>query len=119
MRTERNGTVRFTLTLPGAGTADVLETAWRDNFASTATLLAPAPRRFVFARAHLDVSSAGAIVVTVAPNRRGKQLVARHRRQIVIRLWVSYTPADGTQRNIGRDGLHITHVDHKRGRHAN
>jgi large repetitive protein len=118
VRTKRNGTVGFTLTLPGAGTADVLETAWLDNFASAATLLQPAPRRFVFVRAHLDMSTAGTIAVMLTPNRRGKRLVARHRYQIVIRLWVSYTPADGAQRNIGLDGLHINHVGRKRSRHA-
>ena len=50
VRTTTKGRVSFKLTLPGPGIADVLETAWRDNFARTAALLQPAPRRFVFAR---------------------------------------------------------------------
>jgi hypothetical protein len=28
----------------------------------------------------------------------------------VIRLWVSYTPTNGTQRNIGLYGLHLTNA---------
>lgn len=111
VRTRPNGRVSFRATFPGTGTADVLETAWLSNFAHTATLLYPAPR-FVFARKHLQVSGAGAIVVTVTPNRRGKKLIAHHRYPVVIRLWVSHTPANGTQRNLGLYGLHITHKHH-------
>ena len=36
------GLVRFKVVFPGPGSADVMETAWLDNFAHTATLLAPA-----------------------------------------------------------------------------
>jgi Bacterial Ig-like domain (group 3) len=96
LRTRHNGVVRFRLRLPGAGVANVLETAWVDDFARTATLLQPAPRRFVFARKHLAVSRAGAIAMTVAPNGRGRRLVSHHRYRVVIRLWVSYTPTGGT-----------------------
>jgi hypothetical protein len=108
VHTRPNGTVTFTVTFPGPGIADVLETAWLSNFAHTATLLQPAPGRFVFARKHLRVSGAGAIAVTVTPNTRGKKLIAHHRYSVVIRLWVSYTPANGTQRDIGLYGLRIT-----------
>ncbi|MBV9810545.1 MAG: Ig-like domain repeat protein [Solirubrobacterales bacterium] len=107
LTTRPNGTVRFTLILPGPGIADVLETAWLDNFAVAASVLQPAPGRFVFARKRLSVSRARRIVVTVHPNRRGKLLVTRHRYAVVIRLWVSYTPTNGTQRNRGHYGLHI------------
>ena len=109
VRARPDGTVTFTVTFPGAGIADVLETAWRDNFARVATVLAPAPGRFVFARHHLVVSRAGAIRVIVRPNRRGMKLIAHHSYQVVLRLWVSYTPTGGKQRNIGLYGLHVTH----------
>ena len=101
LHTRPNGRVTFRVAFPGPGTADVMETAWLDDFAHAAILLQPAPRRFVFARMHLHVARAGAITVTVAPNQRGKRLIAHHRYQVVIRLWVSYTPANGTQRNTG------------------
>ena len=107
-----NGRVSFTLRVPGPGVADVLETAWNDNFARSAALLGPAARRFVFARKHLHASGAGATRVTVAPNTRGKRLVAGHRYAVLIRLWVSYTPTDGTQRDIGLYGVRITHPMH-------
>ena len=112
VHTEHNGKVSFKLAFPGAGSADVLETAWLNNFARAAALLKAAPRRFVFARKHLYVSRAGTLTVTVIPNRRGKRLVARHRYAILIRLWVSYTPTNGTQRNIGLYGVRITHPKH-------
>jgi hypothetical protein len=109
VRARPNGSVTFTVTFPGAGIADVLETAWRDNFAHVASVLEPAPARFVFARHHLVVSRAGAIRVIVRPNRRGKKLVAHHSYQVVLRLWVSFTPTGGKQRNVGLYGLHVTH----------
>ena len=109
LRTQPNGRLSFKLKFPGPGIFDVLETAWLSNFARTAALLQPAPRRFVFARKHLHVSRATTISVTVIPNHRGKRLVAHHRYTILIRLWVSYTPTNGTQRNTGLYGLRITH----------
>jgi hypothetical protein len=109
VRTTPQGRVSFRLRLPGPGIADVLETAWLNNLARDAVVLQPAPRRFVFARKHLRVSRAGTVSVTVTPNTRGKRLVARHRYPILIRLWVSYTPTGGTQRDIGLYGVRITH----------
>jgi hypothetical protein len=93
---------------PGPGTADVLETAWINNFAHIAMLLQPAPRRFVFARKHLSVPGAGMITVTIIPSQRARKLITHHRYPVVIRLWVSYTPTNGAQRNVGLYGLHVT-----------
>ena len=87
----------------------MLETAWLDNFAHVAVLLQPARGRFVFARKPLRISKAGVIAVTVLPNGQGRKLIAHHRYAVVIRLWVSYTPTGGTQRNIGLYGVRITH----------
>ncbi len=66
----------------------------------------------MFARQHLGVSQAGAIKLTVKPNRRGQRLVAHHRYAISIRLWVSYTPTGGRRRDIGLYGVRITHPKH-------
>ena len=115
LRIRPNGLVSFKVVFPGPGTADVLETAWRDNLARTAVLLQPAPRRFVFARKHLQVAAGGAMRVTVVPNQRGRRLIARHRYTVVLRLWVSFTPANGTQRNIGLYHLLITHKHRRHG----
>ncbi len=71
-RTTTSGRVSFQLKLPGPGVADVLETAWLDNFAHAAVLLQPAARRFVFARKHLRIPKAGVITVTVVPNRQAE-----------------------------------------------
>jgi hypothetical protein len=71
----------------------------------------------VFARKHLNISAAGNDAVTVTPNKRGRKLIADHRYQVAIRLWVSYTPTNGTQRDIGLDRLHITRVKHHHHRH--
>jgi hypothetical protein len=108
-----DGSVRFRLRLPGPGAVDVLETAWIDNYArsvkrhrqASRVLLQPAPERFVFARAHLTARKAGAITVIVKPNSAGRKLLARYRYQPVIRLWVSFTPTGGAQRDHGFYGL--------------
>src|SRR5262249_38377743 len=109
LRTTTKGRVSFQLKLPGPGIADVLETAWLNNFARTARLLAPAPRRFVFSRKHVRVHAASTITMAGLPNPRGRRLIAHHRYPIRIRLWVSYTPTGGTQRDIGIYGVRITH----------
>jgi glycine rich protein len=107
-----NGRVSFRVAFPGPGIADVMETAWLDNFARATVLLGPAKGRFVFARKHLNVSAAETRAITVTPNKRGRKLIAHHRYQVAIRLWVSYTPTNGTQRDIGLYGLHITRAKH-------
>ena len=116
VHTSSHGTVSFRARFPGSGTTDVLETAWLDNYAQTATLLNPAAHRFTFARKHLRVAGSGAIKITVAPNRAGRRLIAHHRYQVVLRLWVSYTPANGTQRDTGI--YHLLIPRHRHPRHG-
>jgi len=87
---------------------DVLVTAWKDNLAAgIARLLQPATGRFVFARAHARASRAGVLSITVRPNARGRLLIAHHRYRVTLRLWISYTPVQGRQRDIGYYGLHL------------
>jgi hypothetical protein len=102
------GTVTFSVTVPGPGELNVLETAWKDNFAGPARLLNPAEGRFVFARQRVNARTAGRLFVRVQPNARGRRLLAHHRYPVVIRLWVSYTPTRGRQRDLGVYGLHLT-----------
>jgi 6-phosphogluconolactonase (cycloisomerase 2 family) len=103
----RNGTFIVTAKVTGPGAVDVLVTAWNDNFAGAAWLLNPAPGRFVFARAHATAEHAGTLKIVVTPNAHGRRLVAHHRYRVTLRLWVSYTPKHGFQRNIGYYGLHL------------
>jgi hypothetical protein len=107
IRPRPDGSTDFDLSVPWPGTLDVMETAWNDNFATTASLGQPAPHRFVFARLHRNTLHGGTYHVHITPNARGERLVHHHRYRIVFRLWVSYTPTDGLQRNVGILGLHF------------
>jgi hypothetical protein len=109
VRTHADGNVTLDLKLPGPGGVDVFESAWKNNVALASSLIGPAlPHRFVFARLHIDATSAGTIHVTVLPTSHGDDLV-HHHRFVWIRLWVSYTPTGGAQRNHFVSFLHITH----------
>jgi hypothetical protein len=68
IRTHRDGAISFRVKVPGQGRIDVLETAWKDNLAQAAVLLQPAPRRFVFPRAHRRAHRAGTLKLRVIPN---------------------------------------------------
>jgi hypothetical protein len=107
VRAHRNGSITFSVKVPGAGAIDVLETAWNDNLARTAVLLGPAPRRFVVARQHKRTSGASTLHLRVLPNKRGKRLVRHHTYRVTLRLWVSYTPKGGRFRKQGFYGLHL------------
>jgi CSLREA domain-containing protein len=106
-KTFANGTFIVTVKVPGPGVVNVMETAWDDNLATFAVLLQPAPRRFVFARAHAVAKRGGTLRLRVRPNARGRQLVAHHTYRVTLRLWISFTPLHGRQRNIGYYNLHL------------
>ena len=109
IKTGRNGTLTFTVTVPGPGTVDVLATAWNDNLARAAIRLRPAPRRFVYAHSHLRARRATTLHLRVRPNARGRWLVRHHTFRVTLRLWISYTPRGGRSRTIGVRGLHLPH----------
>jgi hypothetical protein len=102
-----DGQVTLEVKVPGPGTIDMFESAWDDNLASVASLLQPAPRRFVFARKHVRVRAGSTVRITVTPNSRGKLLVEHPGYPIVLRVWVTYTPSHGVQRSIGFYGVHL------------
>ena len=108
IRVRANGLVSFDVKVPGPGAINVLETAWKNNFATAAALLQPATGRFVFARSHRTAGQASTLHFKVKPNQRGRRLVAHHRYKVRIRLWVTYQPTGGTQRKTGFYGLRIT-----------
>jgi autotransporter-associated beta strand protein len=103
-----DGVVNFSVTVPGPGTIDVLETAWKDNFAAAAAVLQPAVHRFVFSRLHVVAGRAGTIRLRVRPNRRGQLLMKRHRYAVTIRLWVTYVPIHGIARSVGFYGIRLS-----------
>jgi len=94
--------------IPGPGAVEVMETAWLDDVATAADLLQPAANRFVIARARATARQAGHIDLRVRLNRLGRLLLRHHTYRVVFRLWVSYTPTGGRQRNVGVYGLHFT-----------
>ena len=106
IRISAEGTIGFSVKLPGPGTIDTLATVWKDNFAHAAVILNPAPRRLVFARKHTSAPRAGILKVTVRPNSRGRRLIRQHRYRVTLRLWVTYQPTAGSARSIGFYGLH-------------
>lgn len=112
--TSPDGDVTLRFTAPGPGKLDVLETAWTPITALASGLMRPdallqaAPGRFVFAREHLTITQARAIHLRTKPNRRGQRLIRRHHHEIRLRLWISYTPTGGRQRNISVSGVRIS-----------
>jgi PKD domain len=107
IKTHGNGSITFNVRIPGPGAIDVLETAWNNNLASAAVLLAPAPRRFVVARVRKTARRATTLTLRVTPNKRGQRLVRHHTYRVTLRLWVSYTPNGGRFRKRGFYGLHL------------
>jgi hypothetical protein len=102
-----DGTFIVTVKVPGPGSVDILITAWKDNLATVARLLQPATGRFVFARAHATATKAATLQIVVKPDDKGRRLVKHHRYRITLRLWISFTPSHGHQRDIGYYGLHL------------
>jgi hypothetical protein len=107
LKAHANGVFTVTVKVPGPGTMNILTTAWKNNLAQTTRLLQPTPGRFVFARAHKTASGPGTLRILIKPNARGRELVAHHTYRITLRLWVSYTPTGGRQRDIGYYGLRL------------
>ena len=102
-----NGTISLHVRVPGPGAIDVLVTAWKNNLATGARLAQPAPHRFVYGRKHAVARHRGKVHLLIHPNRKGRLLLAHHRYRITLRVWVAFTPHNGTRRSTGIFGLHI------------
>jgi len=109
IKVHANGTITLRVRLPGAGTINVLGTAWRNNVAETTGLLQPAQGRFVYGRAHHVTRRRGTVPLRLMPNAHGNKLLLHHAYVVTLRLWVSYTPTNGQQRDAGFYGLHLPH----------
>jgi hypothetical protein len=102
-----NGTISLHVRVPGPGVIDVLVTAWKNNLATGARLAQPAPHRFVYGRKHAVARHRGKVHLVIHPNRKGRLLLAHHRYRITLRVWVAFTPHNGTRRSTGIFGLHL------------
>jgi hypothetical protein len=96
-----DGTIRYAVHVPGSGTLSVLETAWDDNLARAASLLRPAPHRFVVARVQAVSGGAGVVRLLVQPNARGRRLTSHHTYRVTLRAWITYTPRGGRRAASG------------------
>jgi hypothetical protein len=117
VKAHASGDVTFDLKLPGPGAVDVLESSWKNDVAwkygkafPVSDIEPTRPHRFTFAREHLSAVGAGTIHVTVHPNSRGTGLV-NHNAAIWLRLWASYTPTGGLQRNQFGGFHHLIHTE--------
>ena len=110
LEVHHNGTIEFDVTVPYAGRLDVLATSWKPSLrrAVHAMLLRPGPRRYAFARRHLNLARAGTLHLTVRPGARGRRQVRRHHRPVRINLWVTYQPAHGVPANAAFTNLLVT-----------
>ena len=106
-----NGSFVVSVKVPGPGRVDVMITAWKGNLVHGALdarlfrLLEPAPGRFVFARARASATRSGTLQIQVTPNAEGQRLLARHRPETLVRVWVTFTPVHGRSHSVGYYGV--------------
>jgi hypothetical protein len=92
LRPRLNGTVTFTLKIPGGGEFAINETAPRSAL--------PHPRRgrLTFASRKLKALFKSSVRVTVKPNKRGRALLHHHNSTVWLTLAVKFTPINGKPR---------------------
>jgi hypothetical protein len=110
-RARSNGSFVVSVKVPGPGRVDVMITASKGALIDGALdarlfrLMQPAPGRFVFARARASATRSGTLQIQVTPNAAGERLLARHRPQTLVRVWVTFTPAHGRSHSVGYYGV--------------
>jgi hypothetical protein len=107
VRTNDDGSLRFTVRFPGRGRAETMLTARKATLAGASATFTPLPSRFAFATRRFAVRRAGLVTVTLRPNRRGRELIARGRGATRLRLWIAFTPTGGRQRKISVFGVRV------------
>ncbi len=108
LKAHANGHVTFRVRVPGPGVVDVLVTNWKDNLGRVAKLLGPAKGRFVWGRARVVARRKSTLTVDVSPNKQALLVLAHPRYKVRLRVWVSFTPRHGRQRNLGFYGVPLT-----------
>lgn len=107
------GRMTFSVTVPLPGTIRVVETASSGAERRTPAFGAkrrpagsrPGSGRFVFAVTTRAVTGAGTVGLSVRPTTRGARLVSRHRHQVRVNLYVTFTPTGGTAHTVPRLGV--------------
>ncbi|MDW5593820.1 glycine-rich protein [Conexibacter stalactiti] len=107
VRTNADGSLRFTVRFPGRGRAETMLTARKVTLAGASATFTPLASRFAFATGRHTVRRAGLFTLTLRPNRRGRELIARGRGATRLRLWVAFTPTGGRQRKISVFGVRV------------
>ena len=107
VRTNADGSLRFTVRFPGRGRAETMLTARKGILAGASATFTPLASRFAFATGRFTVRRAGPFTLTLRPNRRGRELIARGRGATRLRLWVAFTPTGGRQRKISVFGVRV------------
>jgi hypothetical protein len=97
-----DGTVTFTLTVPGGGKIAIRETAPRS------ALPHPKRGRLRFASRKLTSTAKSKIRVTVKPNQQGRALLSHHSTTVRLTLTVTFTPINGKARTKTFRGLQVT-----------
>ena len=110
IKVSKNGTLTFQVKVPGPGAVQVLEAARENNRAQSAGQLPAALRRFAVARGHKSAHERGTLRFKVTPDAKGRHLIAHHTYPVVLRLWVSFTPTGGTERDNGGNGIRVKTV---------
>jgi hypothetical protein len=95
-----DGTITLDLDTPGPGAIALLGTH-ADSTAGTAALQ-PGAHRFVWGRAGDGAAPAGAVKVTLRPDKAALALLRRHAHRhwaLHVRVWITYTPTGGYARS--------------------
>jgi hypothetical protein len=103
----RDGTLSLRVKVTSPGQVEVLLTAWKDNLATVARVLDPAPGRLVYGRATVTARHAGTFTIRIVPDRTGRRLLAHPAYRVTLRLWASYIPLYAFQTDAGYYGLHL------------
>jgi uncharacterized repeat protein (TIGR01451 family) len=103
-----NGSLGFTVKVPGPGKLAVLESAPTANQASAKTVPTPGKGRFKFAAATVRVRRNGTLHLTIKADSRGLRLVKKHHTTVLVKLIAVFTPTGGLPRSASFGGIRIT-----------
>jgi hypothetical protein len=101
IKMQRNGTVTLRVRVSDAGLVEVMLSAWKDDLATAARVLSPAPGRFVYARASKTANGSGTLSFQIKPTPQGRKLLEHHTFPVTLRPWVSYIPLYSFQTDTG------------------